>query len=239
VLLYRAVRVVVDELNVREEPFTSARRVGRVHAGDVLVVVFYPPVDSEGYLWYYGTTAAGDDELLPLPIDPFDRQDGFGGWFAVGAGAIEYVEPLGPRCPQAVTLELLSSMLGAERLACFGDESIEFEGMLQRPPAVPPEIFGEFQPRWLADPNIVNLITTGRDTGIGLNVRIPPSISERPAAGAMISVRGHFDDRRAVDCAVAPDPFWGRVSPAPPSFAALWCRQMFVVEAWGQDSPAS
>lgn len=233
-LLYRAVRVVVDELNIRYEPSTSARRLGAARAGDVLAVILYPTVGSDGYVWQYGVTVAGDGELPPLPRDPFDVQDGIGGWFAVGTGEIEYVEPLGPRCPETVTLETLGAMLGAERVACFGDDAIEFKGTLQPPPGVPPEIFGEFTPQWLADPNIVNAVTTGPDSPIGLNLRVPPSIAERPPAGAIIRVQGHFDDPRADKCDVAPDPPWGNINPrpAPYSFAQYWCRQMFVVDAW-------
>ncbi|HJR90718.1 MAG TPA: hypothetical protein VJ782_11225, partial [Aeromicrobium sp.] len=156
-LLSRAVRVLVDRLNVRDEPSTSARRAGTVGVDDVLVVVLYPPVEADGYVWYYGVTAGSDGQLRPLPHDPFDHQDGFfGGWFAGVQGSTPYVEPLDPRCPEPidrVSLETIGAMLGAERLACFGDRPVEFEGTLEPPPAVPPEIFGEFTPRWLADPN--------------------------------------------------------------------------------------
>ena len=126
-------------------------------------------------------------------------------------------------------------MLGAERLARFGDRPVEFEGTLEPPPAVPPEIFGEFTPSWLADPNIVNYVSAdGTDKRFGLNVRIPPSFSGRPDTGSAVGVRGHFDDPAAADCVVGLDPPWvgGRPRPGPASIARLWCRQMFVVDFW-------
>ena len=144
-----------------------------------------------------------------------------------------YVELVAPRCPERIELETLAVMVPGERVACFGDQAIEFEGTLRPPPSVGPEIYGDFKPRWLADPNIVNVVTGELDAGIGLNLRIPPSVTERPEVG-YIHVRGHFDDPAAANCAVALDTPWRNMnpSPAPGAFARLWCRQMFVVEAW-------
>ena len=230
-LMGSAVRVLVDDLNVRYRPSTSARRIGVVGKDQVLLVsMISPPVEADGYIWYYGVGPL--NELPPLPQDPYAGIDQFGGWFAALAGSTPYVEAVDPRCPLEWDVEMLGAMLPAERLACFRSDVLAFEGDLLPPPGVPPEIFGEFRPRWLADPNIVNFVVERGpgDQRLGLNLRFPPSL-ERPANGPIL-VRGHFDDPHAGDCAVALDPPWGNFNPTPvpDAVARLWCRQMFVVD---------
>ena len=231
-LMGSAVRVLVADLNVRYRPSTSARRTGVVGRDQVLLVSILPPVEADGYLWYYGVGPFG--ELPPLPQDPYAGTDLFGGWFAAMAGSTPYVKAIDPRCPADVDLKTLGAMLPAERLACFEGDVISLEGDLRPPPRVPPEIFGQFRPRWLADPNIVNFVSElGTDgQGLGLNLRFPASL-ERPADGPVL-VRGHFDDPRSGDCTIALDPPWGSLNPAPvpDSVARLWCREMFVVEQY-------
>jgi hypothetical protein len=230
-LFGRAVRVVVDVLNIRERASTSARLLGSVKRNAVLVVILFPPVDADGYIWYHGAgPVSTNGEVPPLPNDPYDAGGRLGGWFAAMKGSTPYVEALGPRCPADVNLKLLDAMLPAERLACFGHDVVTFEGTFRGAPGVPPEIFGEYRPGWLADPNIVNFVAevgTGWEGG-GLNVRFPASIKE-PAAGSIIRVRGHFDDPAAANCTVALALPWGDIRPVPTAAARLWCRQMFVV----------
>jgi hypothetical protein len=235
-LLGRAVRVTVAELNVRFRPSTSARVVGTVRADHVLAISQLPPIESAGYLWYHGLTVSIDGELPPLPDNPVDRQDGIGGWFAAMKGSMPYVAPLPPRCPETVDLENLGAMLPAEQLACFGDESIEVEGTYGCPPCT--GVYrGEFQPKWLADPAIYNLVSeVGASLeGSRLPVRFRPDAPRPPTDGSIIRIRGHFDDPAASDCSMSmPDPWVDNndfhVEPVPSAVARLWCRQMFVVE---------
>lgn len=245
-LLDRAVRVVVDGLNLRERPSTSAKRLWTMPRNVVMGVGSFPPVDADGFTWYFGVALRSlDGELPPLPEDPHAVIDPIGGWFAVMKGSTRYVEPLAPRCPSAgeepaqewpgVDLRTLAVMLGAERLACFGDATITFEGTYGCRGCTP-EFFGNFEPAWLANPNIVHLVReVGSGThGFGMLLRFPPDGAGPPGDGSMIRVRGHLDDRAASTCEIAIDEPWGDIvpAPAPPSFARLWCRQMFVVEGY-------
>jgi hypothetical protein len=240
-LVGRAVRVTVAELNVRARPSTSARVVGTVRADHVLAVSQLPPVDSAGYLWYHGLAVSIDGKLPPLPHNPADRHVGFGGWFAAMKGSTPYVAPLPPRCPETVDLENVGAMLGAEQLACFGNQSIEFEGTYGCPPCSP-MFSGEFEPKWLADPAIHNLVSeVGASLqGSSLRVRFRPGAAGAPSDGSIIRIRGHFDDPAAGDCSMSmPDP-WSEFmesdpmefDPVPAAVARLWCRQMFVVESY-------
>lgn len=229
-----AVKVIVDRLNVREMPSTSARTVGTLSSDAVLVVGAFPPVSADGYIWYHGTESiARNGELPPLPQDPRARTDQLTGWFAALKGSAHYVEPLQARCPAAVDLRNLGAMLSAERLACFGNDSIKFEGTYGCAGCMA-EIFGDFRPDWLANPNLVNLVSVvgTNPEELGMNLRLPPAISKHPADGSIVRVLGHFDDPKSADCSVAMDPPWGDILPvpAPSSYARLVCRQQFVVE---------
>jgi hypothetical protein len=237
-LIGTAVRIRATELNVRQEPSTSAKRLDTFRAGQVIVVGGIPPVDADGYTWYFGTGPFGDGKgsLEPLPHPAESGLDPTYGWFAARKGAVLYVEPAKARCPTVVDLENLGSMTPAERLACFGGRTIEFEGAYGCPGCIP-EVFGRYEPGWLASPNEVNLVSMiGTDLGgHGLNLRIPPALDGRPENGAIIRVRGHFDDPNAADCTISLVP-WNSTAMVPHvvpgSIARLWCRQMFAVESY-------
>ena len=161
------------------------------------------------------------------------------GWFAAMRGSTAYVERLRPRCPDIVDLKNVGGMVPAEHLACFGTQSIEFEGTYGCPPCNPIP-YGDFEPKWLADPAVYNLVSEvgGRMQGSSLTVRFPPDGPGPPADGSIIRVRGHFDDPAAGDCSIRwPDPWAAflesdprEFDPAPAAVARHWCRQMFVVE---------
>jgi hypothetical protein len=237
-LLGSAVRVVVAELNIREKPSTSGKRVDTFRADQVILVNrLIPPVDADGYLWYEGTGPFGDGKggLLALPHDPYAGTDPTSGWFASSKGTTAYVAQLAPRCPSAVDIVNLGAMVPAERLACFGRTTIEFEASY-RYGCPTCEIFGRFEPAWLSDPNIGHFVAesgTGFD-GPGLDIAFPPRLAA-PKSGAILRLRGHFDDPAAADCSmglVAWDYVDMEPDPVPPSVARLWCRQQLVVESF-------
>jgi hypothetical protein len=237
-LIGAAVRVLATELNIRDEPSTSAKRVETFRARQLIIVDGLPPVDANGYTWYHGAGPYGDGKgnLLPLP-DPADAGvDATSGWFAATKGAVPYVEPAASRCPTVVDLRNLGAMTPGERLDCFGGRTIEFEGTYGCPYCIP-EIYGDYAPNWLASPNVVNLLSVvGTNLGgRGLSVRFPPTMDGRPETAAILRVRGHFDDPRSSDCSITLVP-WNYTPmvahPVPGSIARLWCRQMFVLESY-------
>jgi hypothetical protein len=237
-LIGTAVRVLATELNIRQEPSTSGKRLDTFRSGQVIVVGGMPPVDADGYTWYFGTGPFGDGKgnLQALPHPAEAGIDPTYGWFAARKGAVQYAEPAKARCPTVVDLENLGAMTPAERLVCFGGRTIEFEGAYGCPGCIA-EVFGRYEPGWLASPNEVNLVSKiGTNLGgHGLNLRIPPALDGRPENGAIIRVRGHFDDPNAADCTISLVP-WNSIAMVPHvvpgSIARLWCRQMFAVESY-------
>jgi hypothetical protein len=235
-LLGTYVRVVVAELNMREAPTTSAKRVDTFAADQVIIVRdVIPPVEADGYVWYVGSGPFRnvDGQLPPLPYPAGADIDTTEGWFAARRGATLFVKPVDARCPSDVGIVDLGAMAPAERLACFGDRTIEFEGAF-RAGCPTCEHFGTFEPAWLANPNEYNYVAdTGTGVhGPGLNVRFPPGLAV-PENGSIVSVRGHFDDPAAGTCSLAMVPWDYRdmeVDPAPQSVAQLWCRHQFAAE---------
>lgn len=235
-LLGTAVRVVVAELNIRDAPTTSAKRVDTFRADQVIVVdEIIPPVEADGYTWYEGAGPFGNGtgQLEPLPHPAVEESYPTSGWFAASKGTTRFVKPATARCPSDVKIANLGAMTPAERLDCFGDRTIELEGTF-RYGCPTCEYFGAFDPQWLASPNEFNYISetgTGAD-GLGLNLRVP-SGPTRPENGSIVKVRGHFDDAAADTCTLSLVP-WDymdtEADPAPRSVARLWCRQQFVVE---------
>jgi hypothetical protein len=233
-LLGVAVRVVVDRLNIRwQAPSTSADVIGTVTRGKLLAASG-PPVRADGYLWYRGALIESAD-LPALPAELVPPGDGLNGWFAAGKDAVSYVEVLDARCPRVVDLDNVAAMVGGERVTCFGGRSIELEGTYGCP-ACTSDIFGTFEPDWLANPNVGGqfLSATGRSDGSGMLLRFPPQVTP-PAFGSIVRLRGHFDDPAAMTCAIAPDYFWDDATdphPAPDAIAHELCRQQLVVESY-------
>lgn len=231
-LMGTAVRVVVDELNVRARPTTAARRVGTFSSGNV-VVVGGPPVESEGYVWYSGTIVSVAGDLPALPHRILGSGEPVSGWFAAFMGETPYVALVDARCPSVIDFRNVSAMLPAERLACFGDRSIVLEGTIGCEPCTI-HIFGEYEPDWLTNPNAVdNLLWDSWMEGATLKLRFPPDGPSPPRAGRIIRVRGHFGDSASATCSLREAYPWGdaftfeRVGS---SVARKLCRHEFVVE---------
>lgn len=232
-LVESAVRVVVEELNVRARPSTTARRLGTVDEGNVLVFRG-PPVEADGYIWYRGFLAWSSIDHVPaLPAPLLDVGDPLGGWIATSNGDVDYVVPIPTRCPAVVDIRNVVAMLPAERLACFGDQSIELEGTIGCHGCTI-HIFGEFEPDWLTNPNRVHdLLWDDPLEGRSLMLRFPPDGPTRPTDGEIIRVHGHFRDAAASDCSLSLAYYWADSSdihPVGTGVARQLCRQEFVVE---------
>ena len=205
-----AVEVRVDELNLRRQPTTSARRVEILERGDLLVVspsdfvsAGWGPIEADGYSWYpviKVDVVDGDGELDPLPTHPvLFGAELTAGWIAADDGTDTYVRQLAPRCPTTIDLVNVSGMLPAERLACFG-EPIVLEGTFgcggcggAHPRRVQAGLARRFAE--------LRLPVRGRSERFGpLTLRFPPDGPPRPEAGSIIRVTAHVDDARAARC---------------------------------------
>ena len=233
-LVGAAVRVTVDELNLRARPDTSAKITGSVMKGWLLAVTSMPPVEADGYIWYQGRLArtSAVPPILPTPI--LELGDPPGGYFAASKGATPYVTPIAARCPSVIDVINVLGMLPAERLECFTDDTIEVEGSYGCANCIS-HIFGDYEPSWLADPNNTDLLWADPMHGLALRLRFPPAGPERPDEGHLIRFRGHFGDAAAGTCSIEMDYWWDddiENHVVPDVVARMLCRQEFVVDSY-------
>lgn len=207
-----AVRVDVAELNVREEPSTSAKRLATVEEGTLFVLDGYGPIAADGYAWWAASRVTNDagGELPPLPAAP-ETSVGVRGYIAVARGAMPYVEPVALRCPVAIDLGNVVGMLPGERALCFGDRGVTVDGTLTCGPCEghgPPETY---EPAWLADSRVgLEIAVSGTGAHFGLRLHLPPEVAPAgtdalPGAplGSILRVAGHFNDPRSASCEIA------------------------------------
>jgi hypothetical protein len=228
-----AVRVIVESIKVRTGPSTENVILGTVDRGELVLISWtslgrgFGPVVAEGFIWY-PVSPLGTTELpeIGTSLPPA----GSTAWAVVGNGTEDFVEPVAPRCtdgdPDLATLE---TMFEWERLACFGDRSITIEGVFgcggcggYQP--------GIYEPSWLASPMSYDFLTVDPEGYVGPFVlRFAPNGPERPEAGSIIRVTGHFDDAAAADCVVKPGVEKTTIDPVVEN---LFCREKFVVESY-------
>jgi hypothetical protein len=233
-----AVRVTVASLNVREHPATTAKKMGSLAKGDVVVLLGYGGIRAGGYVWFEAARIKGLHGPLP-PLPTYPLQGGswsdLTGWIAIGTsgtGGTAYVTPLPARCGAADTATI-SAQLASEQLACLGSTPLELQGTFGCGGcggAFP----GTFTPDWLATP-LSGFFSANLANGVGpLQLYFPPSVT-RPAEGSILRVRGHFGDSRSSTCAVAiptSDSFDAPPVPLRAGDSAIWCRQHLVVDSY-------
>ena len=236
------VRVTADSLNVREQPIVDSPEQVTVRRGELLVVgpTFgygaFGPAMEDGYTWY----PVGVLELNELPAPggaPIEMA--VRGWVAIGDGESEWLELLTPRCTDdEPTLQHLSSLTEWERLACYGDRQITFEGVLGCGGCggLYP---GRFTPEWLAFPSYDDPISVEPQDAIGpMDLHWSPDGQERPntsGVAPILRVTGHFDDQAAEGCSIVfiGGPASGiEESEVDPAVSELFCRTNFVVESY-------
>jgi hypothetical protein len=238
-----AVTVAVAELNLREGPSTSSKRVETLKKGAILIVSPYDgiwlgvgPVRKDGYRWYPVMklqVAGADGALPPLPTRPIILgTEVVTGWVAANDGSTPYVIAVPPRCPGTVDLANVEAMLSAERLACFGGGPIVLEGTFGCDGcggAFP----GSFEPSWLASPDSFDFLSANVPEQFGpVALRFPPGGPERPAAGTIIRVTVHVDDPAATTCRMSGLEGDDELVPIPNATAVLFCREQLVVESY-------
>jgi hypothetical protein len=233
-----AIQVTVSELNLREAPSTTAKRVAILKKGQILIVSPYDgvwfgagPRKKDGYTWYPVIklqVEGPDGGLPPLPTRPvLLGTEVVVGWLATHDGTKPYVKQLAPRCPTSVDLPNVQAMLSAERLACFAGP-IVLEGTYGCP-SCGAELTGDFKPIWLNYPQALEFLSVDVHDQVGpIILRFPPDGPANPDGGAIIRVTVHVDDPAAVGCSI-------KISgePAvPPSTALLYCREQLVVDSY-------
>jgi hypothetical protein len=233
-----AVRVTVAELNVRERPSTSARRVATVDLGAVFVLGGYEPTVADGYVWWAASQVTnlvgGDLPAFPTKTESFSEVHGY---IATSNGTRPYVEPLPLRCPATADLAHVSALLGGERAVCYGATSLTLVGTLtcgECEGIGPPETY---EPYWLAGLILASLAVDPRVWFADLELHFPPEVApdgikEKGLYGSILRVVGHFNDPRSASCEIALYVDDDTSHPVADEYAQQACRQEFVVESF-------
>ena len=204
--------MVADALQLRTDPGLGGRVFHTASAGDVFHVVDGSgPRVVDGLDWY----------RLTAGIDPF--------WAAAGSGADRYLELLPPDCPRAEPdLQATILMAAWDRLACFGDRSLTFEGTYGCQ-GCGGAVAGEFEPGWLAYPLNFDWLFPDFDSDPRyLELRFEPDSSvDRPPVGSIVRVTGHFNDPASSTCRMSD----GEGASVDSRTAELLCRERFVIDA--------
>lgn len=235
-LIGAAIHPTVDLLNVRERPWLAAKVIAPVTSDEVLEVLS-PPFRADGHIWHHVVVVSASGRLPDLPQHLVGVGEPLVGWVAVRTGDTHFVAALDPRCPDTVNIRYVYAMLGAERLACFGNDVIEFEGVWADCYCRWPQT-ATFAPRWLADWYHSGSLSKDPTEGINrVSLRFPPDGPAAPEERSIVRVRGHFDDHRADRCEFAlPFPWDFDVPNAEHDIGAasstLECRQAFVVDSY-------
>lgn len=215
--------VVVDALQVREQPGLNAAVVDTLPAGTVveLAIGYIDPEAVDGIDWYH----------VHYSSDLF-------GSVAGGVGGDRYLELLPARCEDGdPDLAALMNLTAWERLACFGDRSITVTSTYGCPVCGIPYPRGGYEPAWLANPD--TLAYFGWPDAITLHLRPEAGLIFPPNA-SILRVTGHFSDPVSSTCVINPTMEGVEIgAEVDPVIAELWCREQFVVDAYeiiGTDS---
>jgi len=208
--------VVVDALQVREQPGLNAAVVDTLSAGTVveLAIGYTDPDAVDGIDWYH---VEYDSDLV--------------GSVAGGVGGDRYLELLPARCEDGdPDLAALTSITAWERLACFGDRSITVTGTYGCPVCGIPYPRGGYEPAWLASPD--NLAYFGWPDAITLHFKPEAGLNFPPNA-SIVQVTGHFSDPVSSTCMIRPTMEGVEIgAEVDPVIAELYCREQFVVDAY-------
>jgi hypothetical protein len=228
--------VSVDQLNVRQDPSTSAPLIATFKSGDPVTIlhsIVQPlPVSAGGISWYEIELASSGSKPCSQPCSqPY-------GWVAAGDGSTEFLalaEPAtcGDLVPGPVTLQKLISADSWHRLACLGDAAVTVTGVYVQGcqgGAADPNSYG---PGWLIDWCATQLLMPQESARNGAGptraldtVHAPGSGLAFEPIGTIARVTGHFDDPASETCFMR---FGGLPDNYANGAAALDCREQFVV----------
>lgn len=223
-------RVVTNDLVVRSAPGVGASSEILPERLDAMLDSIPPepqllflvdgPVTADGYDWYLVKAFWPGYCADVCPEPPF-------GWVAAAGGDGEpWIEPHALDCPEP-TVESLMWLSDVARLACFGTQTLVFDGeaggcyVAERPE----ESFQEgcyLHPPNFDEPGGLN------PRGIGVSV----ALVDWPQDGSKVTVTGRFDHPAALQCQAMSEETaraFG-IDPAtlpPPALATLTCRTAF------------
>jgi len=236
-----AIEVAVKELNLRNGPSTSARKIATLKRGTILVTspmdgrsFGWGPVKANGYHWYPVAEPLGSDpnQLSPLPANPLDfKAEPVWGWIAADDGTRPYVSAIAPRCPATVDLTNVQAMLPAERLACFGEPFV-LEGTFGCG-GCGGTIAATYKPEWLASPLEFDFLSVDAEAELGpIALHFAPSGPAAPTAGSIIRVTVHVDDSRSSRCQASEMNDHNVMEPVNATSIRFWCRERLVVDSY-------
>ena len=212
------VEVVVDRLQLREEPGLAGLVEGVATKGDQFSVAgWFGPIRRDGFDWY---------RLGPATVGDLDA------WAAAGSGTDRYLEVVPPSCPSGDpdTATLINMATEWDRLACFGDRALTLEGTFGCG-ICDGTMPGDFEPFWLAYPRMGNFLWADFQAGVGpMTVYVPPDSGiATPAMGSIVRVSGNFSDPVSATCTMST--FVGELAIAVDQRTAeLFCRERFVID---------
>jgi len=201
-------RVVVDAVQVRQEPGTTAP-VDATLRRDAVVYLAGPPFarQADGFDWRW--IIAGEPRGA--------------GWMAIGDGTSAYLATVEVACPEhEADLATVIAMTEWARLSCFGGRELVLDGTVIS--GFGGYILGTFEPAWLAHPFAFSgAISAGE--GYMFYHAAPGTEFGSGSDGQRLRITGHFDDPAAATCRISTgDP---EVAD-PDELAILHCREKFV-----------
>ena len=238
-------QVLVNNLNLRVQPSTAAKSLGKLPLGELAYIVD-GPVEADGYQWYQLASVlepyvppCGEPLLTPsLACSTW-----FGWAAAVTPQSEQWVGPLVPECPAERDVDAFLSLQRATRLACAGDDEWTLFVYIAQ------EGGRGCYPVWVTDPSWLggcNLffpqpVERELDEDTRLQTFLHPDLGcggETPLptcpliglTGSWVEITGHLDDPAASTCkAKLAEVFDGPIPPTPdPDQVVFDCRLAFV-----------
>ena len=216
-------RATRDDLTIHREA-GSPKVVSTLYAGEWLLTVS-TPTELDGMSWI--RVQYGDGSFGWIGVDPDDPP-------------FEAVEPECPDGPADRALEVheVVSMTLAERLLCFGDDTITLSPVTWRSLATDNPYGGE--PAWLADEARLQLYGHGGwEREAPLPAHLDPDGRVALAGEGWAAIRGRFDHQASSACVrqidigglgiVDEEAFIAELVPVAREDGVLWCRQQFVI----------
>jgi hypothetical protein len=157
------------------------------------------------------------------------------GWLPSSGDGRPLMQVVEPACIAGeVAVPDLLRLIPAERLLCFGGDTISLDPVVATP-AEPEDGGGSVSgsPDWLAAELRWQLYGRGGPDGVdgALRVAISPELDDSLPTNAWLTVRGHFDDPASSTCSRSFPEEWQIVRESP-EVQVLRCRETFVITSF-------